>query len=144
MTRIRLLAAIMLALAPAAAVNAQQLLSENDIFALYCMGVFQSATRSLSQYCPTGAEQACQSEGYKTNQAGLNRVKRYLSARGYLPSAQHGLVARMALAIGGGEDDETECAQWRMNNPQAVLEGRDEPPSCKQTDKCGNLSRLPM
>ena len=83
-------------------------------------------------------------EAGKTSEDGLNRVKRYLAARGYLSGAQLGLVSQMELAAGSGENDERRCMEWRINNTQAVLERRDEPQFCNQTDKCGNLSRLPM
>ena len=80
----------------------------------------------------------------KANEDELNRVKRYLAARGYLSATQRGLVSQMELAARSGEDDGRRCLDWRMNNLQAVLDGRDEPQFCKQTDKCGDLSRLPM
>jgi hypothetical protein len=132
------------------AANAQQMLSENDIFALYCMGVFRVSTAgSAENYrkaCPTGNERHCDwmRDVGKTSEAGLNRVKRYLAARGYLFGAQPALVSQMELAARSGEDDERGCLEWRMNNLEAVLAGRNEPQFCKQRDKCGDLSRLPM
>jgi hypothetical protein len=150
MARIGLLAAAAAAaLIPVATINAQQL-SENDIFALYCMGTFRvSAAGSAESYrtaCPTGNEQHCSwmREAAKAREDGLNRVKRYLAARGYLSATQPGHVSQMELAARSGEDDGRRCLNWRMNNLQAVLERQDEPEFCKQTDKCGDLSRLPM
>lgn len=142
-------AAAAAALLPVAAINAQQL-SENDIFALYCMGTFRvSAAGSAESYrtaCPTGNEQHCgwMREAAKANEDGLNRVKRYLAARGYFTASQPGLVRQMDLAAKSGEDGGRRCLDCRMNNLQAVLEGRDEPQFCKQTDRCGDLSRLTM
>jgi hypothetical protein len=149
MARIGLLAVIVAALLPAAGVNAQQL-SENDIFALHCMGTLRvfaaGSAESYGTACPTGNEQDCglMRDTAKANEDELNRVKRYLAARGYLSATQRGLVSQMELAARSGEDDGRRCLDWRMNNLQAVLDGRDEPQFCKQTDKCGDLSRLPM
>jgi hypothetical protein len=148
MARIGLLAAVTAALLPVAAVNAQQL-SENDIFALYCLGTFRFSSAGLAENyrkaCPTGNETDCDwmRDVGKTNEDGLNRVKRYLAARGYLSGGQPGLTSQMEVAARSGEDDMRRCLEWRMNNLDAVLAGR-EPQFCKQTDKCGDLSRLPM
>jgi hypothetical protein len=61
---------------PAAAINAQQL-SENDIFALYCLGTFRvvgaaSADSYLTAF-PTGNEQHCDwiRKASKSNEDGL-------------------------------------------------------------------------
>jgi|HubBroStandDraft_6_1064221.scaffolds.fasta_scaffold19372_1 hypothetical protein len=131
------------------AVNAQQL-SENDIFALYCMGAVRVTTARSAQNSPnarpTGYEQTCNliCEAEKAEEEGLNRVKRYLTARGYLSSAQRGVAAQLEFTVRSGEDDERRCLEWQMNNAEAVSAGRDEPQFCKQTDKCADLCRLPM
>jgi hypothetical protein len=98
MARIGLLTAVVAALLPVAAANAQQL-SENDIFALYCLGVFRFSSAGLAENyrkaCPTGNEQDCawmRGVG-KTSEDGFNRVKRYIGARGYLHTTSAGRFA---------------------------------------------------
>ena len=80
----------------------------------------------------------------KSNEDGLSRVKKYLAARGYLSGGRPGLASQMEVAANGGEDDVRRCLDWRMNKLEAFLAHRDQPQFCKQTDKCGDLSRLPM
>jgi hypothetical protein len=133
----------------ASTAGAQQMPSEKDIFALYCMGVFRVSTEAFAQNyssaCPTGNERGCQliREAYSTNENGLKQTKRYLLARGYLSGAQQGIVPQLLFTVKSGEDDQRRCVTWRMNNLEAVLEGR-KPQFCKQADKCGDFSRLPM
>jgi hypothetical protein len=149
MMRIGLLVAGAAALLPMLAANAQRAPSENDIFALYCLGVFRASTETFAQSyasaCPTGNERGCQSmrESNKTNEEGLNRTKRYLVARGHMSGAERGIAKTMMFTVRRGEDDGRQCLNWRMNNIEAVLADH-EPQFCKQTDKCGDLSRLPM
>lgn len=149
MARIGLLVAVAAALLPAAAVNAQQL-SENDIFALYCLGTFrvvgEASAESYLTACPKGNEHHCDwmRKANKSNEDGLSRVKKYLAGRGYLSGGQPGLTSKMEVAAKGGEDDVRRCLDWRMNNLEAFLAHRDQPQFCKRTDKCGDLSRLQM
>jgi hypothetical protein len=149
MARSGLPVAVAAALLPAAAINAQQL-SENDIFALYCLGTFRvvgaASAESYLTACPTGNEQHCDwlRNASKSNEDGLSSVKKYLAARGYLSGGRPGLASQMEVAANGGEDDVRRCLDWRMNNLEAFLAHRDQPQFCKQTDKCGDLSRLPM
>jgi len=109
MMRIGLLVAGAAALLPMVAANAQQAPSENDIFALYCLGVFRASTETF--------------------------VQSYASA--------WGIAKTIMFTVRRGEDDGRQCLNWRMNNLEAVLAAH-EPQFCKQTDKCGDLSRLPM
>ena len=147
MLRCAILAALLLW---APAVSAQQLPSENDIFAFYCMGAFRVSTAGAAENyrkaCPTGHERHCDRmrEVANTNEESLNRVRRYLVARGYLSGAQRGVAAQLELTVRSGQDDERRCLEWRANNLEAVLAGRDEPQFCRQTNKCGDLSRLAM
>jgi hypothetical protein len=149
MARIGLLAAFAAALLPAAAINAQQV-SENDIFALYCLGTFRvvgaASAESYLTACPTGNEQHCDwmCKANKSNEDGLSRVKKYLAARGFLSGGQPRLISQIEVAVRSGEDDVRRCLDWRMSNLEAFLAHRDEPQFCKQTDKWGDLSRLPM
>jgi hypothetical protein len=103
----------------APAVSAQQMPSENDIFALYCMGVFRASTEVFAQNypstCPSGNERGCQSmrETYSTNEDGLNRTQRYLIARGYMSCAQRGIAPQLVLTTSSGENDQRRCLEWR-------------------------------
>jgi hypothetical protein len=103
-------------------INAQQMPSEDDIFALYCMGVFRVSTEAFAQNyssaCPTGNERGCQliRETYSTNENGLKQTKRYLLARGYLSGAQQGIVPQMLFTVKSGEDDQRRCSAWRIDN----------------------------
>jgi hypothetical protein len=105
-----------------------------------------ASAESYLTACPTGNEQHCDwmRKANKSNEGGLSRVKKYLAARGYLSGGRPGLPSQMEVAANGGEDDVRRCLDWRMNNLEAFLAHRDQPQFCKQTDKCGDLSRLPM
>jgi hypothetical protein len=96
--------------------------SENDIFALYCFGVLKFYTdgfdQGYSNACPTGQERGCDvlRAGIAKRREGLNRVTRYISARGYRSGAQTGIQQQLIFSIRSGESDAQKCAAEGWDN----------------------------
>ena len=80
----------------------------------------------------------------------LNRVRRYLVARGYLSGAQRGVAAQLELTVRSGQDDERRCLEWRMRtskrflqvamNPNSAADGQMRRPFATGNVGAGSLS----
>jgi hypothetical protein len=149
MMRFRLLAASAATLLPMMAANAQQtMLSENDIFALYCFGVHKTYTEGFDfiypQSCPTGQERGC--DGLRAanvkREDWLNRVRRYITARGYTGVLAASIAEQVRFTANSGASDTQKCIVETLENLKASR--RPPPPVCGLVQRCEDLSRLPM
>jgi hypothetical protein len=148
MKRITSLAIILAILLPAPTMAQGQRVqpSENDIFALYCFGVLQYRVqvfdRSYPGACPTGQERGCDlfRETGARQKDNHERARRYIIARGYLAGAQTGIQQQLMITVRSGEGDAQQCSGWL----DALAAGLPPPSACERTDRCDDLSRLPM
>lgn len=150
MKRFRLRAAIAATvLSVTAAANAQQtMLSETDIFALYCFGVHKTYSEGFDfiypQSCPTGQERGC--DGLRAanvkREDWLNRVRRYITARGYSGALAVSTAERVRFTVNSGVSDTQKCIVETLENLKASR--RAPPPVCGLVQRCEDLSRLPM
>jgi hypothetical protein len=149
MKRLRLLAASAAILLPGMAANAQQMmLSETDMFALYCFGILKTHTEGFDLFypksCPTGQERGCDADraAIEKKREALNRVLRYITARGYSGTLAAGVAEQVHFTANSGASDARKCLTERLDNLGAGR--RTPPPVCALTQQCDDLSRLPM
>jgi hypothetical protein len=158
-------------LAGAYSVSAQDIPTDTELFAAYCLGALTqvSATQQqlLDKPCPSGHEVACNRGKSALSQSNaevnerLIRTKRYLETRlfGQRSSATS---TGMLVAQQTGETDAKRCSDWTNANFEKVIdsamkcryaEGSSEqktcleagqPDFCKQSKRCNDLSRLPL
>jgi hypothetical protein len=150
MKRAMLLAVCVTTLSHVASANAQGVMpSENDIFALYCLGVLGTAVTSFDEFypvaCPTGQERDCVRSlavaAKRRNE--LARVRRYVTARGYSSSdLTENIVEQIAFTIKSGAGDAQRCLKETADDLTAHR--RSTPAVCTQIQRCGDLSRLPI
>jgi hypothetical protein len=145
----RLLAASAATLATMTAATAQQtMLSETDIFALYCFGVHKTYSEGFDfiypQSCPTGQEGGC--DGLRAanvkRQDWLNRVRRYITARGYTGAIAASIAERVRFTVDSGVSDTQKCIVETLERLNASR--RAPSPVCGLVQRCEDLSRLPM
>jgi len=131
-------------LAVAASARAEAPLSDDDRFALYCMGALQSATRTIQRLypaaCPTGRERGCMAmrESIAAIEEGRERTLAYLSKR---VDERRGITGQLPLTLQIGEQEQKRCLRWRLENLD-IPEAGPEPRYCQRTERCKDLSHL--
>ena len=132
--------AALLALSPMA--QAHHVLSDNDRFALYCLGALQTASETLLHLypgaCPTGAEHGCASmrETIVAIEDDRTAARRYLAAQF---AERRGHTGRLLLTIRMGAIEQNRCLLWRLekrgSSPAVGL-----PAHCQKVAACRDLS----
>jgi hypothetical protein len=100
-------------------------LSETDIFALYCFGVHKTYSEGFyfiyPQSCPTGQERGC--DGLRAanvkREDWLNRVRRYITARGYSGALAVSTAERLRFTVNSGVSDTQKCIVETLENVKA-------------------------
>jgi hypothetical protein len=139
--------------------------TDNDLYAAYCVGVLKAEYAPPSSYFPKPdldmemkrlieeADRQLQQE--RANR--LNRFQRYLAARGYLTNTSFDHLTRLQIAISQGESDAKQCSSHLArflrclnecnNNNEAQCFGKckgGKMPSCQSSDRCNQPDALPF
>ena len=157
-----------LLVAASAPVQGQDILSDTELFAAYCIGHFnrllqeaQDLQRSIGPCVEVpGAKVSCSElnetwrQGYEGVSADQSRLKRYLLARGIFSVRKAPLIlAGVSAATRQGEADTEVCHKhlrrldYCMRAPDTqdcVLRASERWPECVQMKRCNDLSRIPF
>jgi hypothetical protein len=154
----RILRAIIFAvgLVTGSSVQAQDVLSDNELFASYCLAYLSDAYRDIKPILDKSDQQCRNFPGTPTPCAELSRMARdgeadllhrldrlrlYLLARGLL-TARTDVPAMVGLAVATnrGRADYQSCKEQLTKLGSAATPGN--PPECAK--RCDDLSRIPM
>jgi hypothetical protein len=155
------LLALLIAASPPA--QGQDILSDTELFAAYCIGHFNRLLQEVQAVDPCvmvpGSEVSCRKlndlkrQGIEGVSADQSRLKRYLIARGVFTVRKAPLIlAGVTAATRQGEADTEVCYKHLpeldcKSTPDAqdcVLRGSERWPECVQMKRCNDLSRVPF
>ena len=142
----------------------QDVLSDTELFASYCIGHFNRLLQEMQALDPCGmtpgSEASCRNlndlkrQGIEGLSADQSRLKRYLIARGVFTVRNAPLIlAGVTAATRQGEADTEVCnmhvreLDCKMRSPDlqdCVLRGSERWPEFVQMKRCNDLSRVPF
>jgi hypothetical protein len=153
-------------LVASASAHGQDVLSDTELFASYCLGHFnrvmqetQDIQRSTGPCVEVkGAKVSCRElddlwrQGFEEIRAKQLRLRRYLIARGiFTIRSDVPVLAGLAAATNQGVADTEGCFRHALEDcrgaadPSGCIEqGSKQWPQCVQTNRCNDLSRLPF
>jgi|HubBroStandDraft_6_1064221.scaffolds.fasta_scaffold427464_3 hypothetical protein len=136
--------------------HAQPVLSDNELFASYCLGYLKENLRLVIQVSPAndpcvetpGIAPHCAKindlwrQAYNNVQTNIGRLRSYLLVRGVLTLRDElPILVGFKTAIERGAADQRACGEHAITDYPNL---RKDYPECVRASRCEDLSRIPF